>query len=292
MNKWFYIFLSAISFLQPGCTQTPKAPASSQLPTIDYVTVGKMMDTIRAPYVIDLDKEGKKLVFIGCDHNRDSTHAQYDTIRWYFQKIAPAIALNEGGQMPDSLHFSSLADAAFRKGESGALKYLCDSATIPMLNGDTPDSTEFSITLKRYPKNELLLYYMMERLVIPYLNGAYGQQPFESLYTKAIDKWFVREGFPLNNQERTYDYFQALYAKYLGQPFELKLTKAVENFDFINGGDCHFCAVGRASKMVRDSLLLEKIKFHLHKSDRVIVTFGHAHAIALKPALIALFQAY
>lgn len=63
------------------------------------------------------------------------------------------------------------------------------------------------------------------------------------------------------------------------------MNAQVELFDYINGGDCRFCAIGRASKMVRDSVLLDKIDNALNHFDRVMVTFGHGHAIALSPAL-------
>lgn len=260
-------------------------PVKEKLHPIDYVTVGKMMDTIRPPYIIDIAHKNKRLVFIGCDHNRDSTHPQFKAIEQYFNDLKPGITFNEGGQWPDSTHFSSLNEAASRRGEPGCLKYLSDKAGIRMMNGDTEDSVEFSITLKKYPQDQLLLYYLMERLVIPYLYGAYGNEPIETVYNNAIENWFVKEGFPVTPQQKSFDGFKQLYQQYTGVPFEPKLTPEIEKFDYINGGDCRFCAIGRTSKMVRDSILLDKIDHALDKYNRVMVTFGHGHAIALKPAL-------
>jgi hypothetical protein len=37
--------------------------------------------------------------------------------------------------------------------------------------------------------------------------------------------------------------------------------------------------------MTRDSVLLAKIDQALNKYDRVMVTFGHGHALAIEPAL-------
>jgi hypothetical protein len=253
--------------------------------TIDYVTVGKMMDTVKSPYVIDLKKGTKRLVFIGCDHGRDTASVTYKIIGDYFNKLKPDIAFNEGGQMTDSIRFGSPAEGFQEKGETGTLKYWSDKAGIRMMNGDTPDRQEFAITLKRYPADQLFLYYIMERLVIPYLSGAYGKVPFEELYPKAIQKWFIQEGFPLANSQQSITYFKQLYKQYTGNEFELGLTKDIEKFDYINGGDCRFCAIGRSSKMLRDSLLLEKIDSALNHYDRVMVTFGHGHALAIEPAL-------
>ncbi|ASZ14132.1 hypothetical protein KTO58_03340 [Chitinophaga pendula] len=276
MNRYIVLL-----FIIAAC----KGPARQKLKTIDYVTVGKMMDTIKPPYVIDLANHDKRLVFIGCDHNRDSTYPQFKVIEKYFNDIQPGITFNEGGQIADSVHFASLNEAVFRDGETGVLKFLSDKAGIRMMNGDVEDKTEYAIMLKRYPQDQLLLYYLMERLLIPYLYGAYGDKPFEELYNKAINKWFIANGFPVTEKQKSFDGFKQLYQHYTGVPFELKINSQIEKFDYINGGDCKFCAIGRGSKMTRDSLLLQKIDQALDKYDRVMVTFGHGHAISLKPAL-------
>ena len=58
----------------------------------------------------------------------------------------------------------------------------------------------------------------------------------------------------------------------------------MEAFDYVNP-NCKFCAIGRTSKMVRDSVLLSKSDNALDKHDRVMVTFGHGYALAVEPAL-------
>lgn len=79
--------------------------------------------------------------------------------------------------------------------------------------------------------------------------------------------------------------FQAAETGVMNRPFELALTQAVEQFDYINGGSCHFCAIGRRSKMIRDSVLLTKLDRALDRYDRVMVTFGCGHALSVELAL-------
>lgn len=258
--------------------------------TRNYVRVGKRMTRVQPPYVIDLRHRTKRLVFVGCDHNRDSTHRQFATIERYFTDLNPQITFNEGGQIRESLHFASRNEAAAADGETGVLKYLSDRAGIRLMNGDLTDSLEFSVTLRQHNKDELFLYYVMERLVIPYLSGAYGKRSFADLYATAIPRWFVQPGFPLAENERSLAYFEGLYQRYMGRPFVLSLNEDIEKFDYINGGDCRFCAIGRTSKMTRDSVLLTKIDRALDQYDRVMVTFGHGHALALEPALKQLLR--
>ncbi|GAB3759104.1 hypothetical protein [Spirosoma pomorum] len=94
----------------------------------------------------------------------------------------------------------------------------------------------------------------------------------------------------MTKQEQSLDYFKALYQAKVGEPFQLALNEATEKFDYVNGNGCYYCAVGRASKMTRDSVLLANIDQALDRYDRVMVTFGHGHALAVEPALRQLVQ--
>jgi len=130
---------------------------------------------------------------------------------------------------------------------------------------------------------------VMERIVIPYLSLGNQQPPFEPYFNEVV-RSFVDQGFPLASSEQSLPYFKALYRQYMHHPFELALTQEVEKFDYINGGSCHFCSVGRRSKMIRDSILLTKLDQALDQYDRIMVTFGCGHALAVEPALRALIN--
>jgi hypothetical protein len=254
--------------------------------TRNYVHVGHMMGHLQAPYVIDLTNGQKRLVFIGCDHDNDSTKREFVELGRYFTTLKPQIAFNEGGQVKPEKHYASRNEAIYSNAEIGYLKFLSDQAGINMMSGDLAENLEYSLMSQKYPKKELFLYYVMERLVIPYLQGAYGKKSFDELYSSdGIVKWFSEQGLPLTENGTKLTYFKQLYQSYMGHPFELSVNEDIEKFDYINGGDCRFCAVGRTSKMVRDSVLLSKIDHALDQYDRVIVTFGHGHALAVEPAL-------
>ncbi len=272
--------------------KVPEDEVSTGYQMIDYVEVGKMMDTLEAPYVINVEQGSKRVVFFGTVHVRDSTHRQFAILKNYFDELQPQLAFNEGGQVSEDTHYNSLNEAAAKRGETGSLKYLSDQAGIKLLNGDTEDSVEFAITLKKHPKDKLFLYYVMERIVIPYVYGAYGEGNFSEKYEKFVQNWFVASGYPLDSAEQDFAYFESLYAKYTGVNFKPELNMVIEQFDYINGGDCEFCAIGRTSKMVRDSVLLDKIGQALEEYDRIIVTFGHGHALAIEPALGQLMNRY
>ena len=275
-----FVYIS-ITGCQSGKTNDE---STGQFHTVDYVDVGKRMEHVQTPYVIDVSNGAKHLVFIGCNHVRDSTDRQFAVIQQYFAQLKPQVAFNEGGQLSGSLHYPSVNKAVSDAGETGCLKYLSDQTGIQLLNGDTPDSLEFTIALKRFPKEELYLYYVMERIVVPYLSMGSQQEPFEPYFNNVITS-FVNDRFPLRTTEQSLGYFKELYQRYMNRPFVLSLTEDIEKFDYSNGGDCHFCRVGRGSKMIRDSILLTKLDRAFDQYDRVIVTFGHGHALAIEPAL-------
>lgn len=282
--KILYFCFFSIALLV-GC-QSAKNNKIPEYQTVDYVTVGKLFSTVKTPYVIDLSKGSKRLVFIGCSHTRDTTSNEFTIIEKYFGELQPQLAIHEGGPLADFKRYTTRSEAITRHGETGLLKYLCDRANVKMLSGDLSDSLEFAMTLKKYPKQELFLYYVMERLVNPYLNNAYGNKPFEAFYNEVVEDWFVKPGIPLTEEEKSFAYFKQLYQQEIGRPFVLEPNEDnFEKFDYINGGDCKYCAIGRASKEARDKVLLDKIDRAFNQYNKVIVTFGHGHALAIEPAL-------
>lgn len=280
-----FVLLFLVHGIMAGCQpKKAKDEPEQRFRTVDYVEVGRRMEHAQTPYVIDVANGLKRLVFIGCNHVRDSTDQQFTLIQQYFNQLKPQVAFNEGGQINESVRYPSLPKAVFKAGETGCLKYLSDQAGIRLLNGDTPDSLEFALTLQQYPKEDLYLYYAMERIVIPYLSINNQPVPFETYFNEGT-QWLTDHDFPLTADEQTLEYFKKLYQKYVKRPFIPVLNEDVEKFDYLNGGDCHFCAIGRRSKMIRDSVLLTKLDHAFDRYDRVIVTFGQGHAIAVEPAL-------
>jgi hypothetical protein len=267
---------------------TPSS-SSSQYPMVDYVQVGIMLQDIGGPTVLDLkNNQGKQVVLIGCPHSRDTTAKEFDLIDIYFKHLKPQIAFNEGGTVGDDIHYISRNEAIHHQGETGLLKYHCDIAGIKMLNGDFTEAEEFKAMLTRYPKDELLLYYTFERFIIPYKYGMDSDKPLEEAYANFINGYLTTHGFPLADSEKTFDYLTEVYQRHTGQAFNLENVD-IEQFDFLND-NCKFCALGRTSKVVRDEALLQKISTALDQYDRVFVTFGGAHALAIEPALKKLLR--
>jgi hypothetical protein len=286
------LLLSLLCMLCWQCREnksvTPE-PAPSLYPMISYVEVGVMLQSIGGPTVLDLkNSNGKQVVLVGCPHSRDTTAKEFDLIDIYFKHLKPQVAFNEGGTVRQDVYYTSRNQSIRDRGETGLLKYHCDIAGIKMLNGDLTEEEEFNAMLKLYPKDELLLYYTFERFIIPYKYGMDSDKPLEEAYTNFINDYLTRHGFTLADNEKTFDYFKQVYQQQMGQGFDLAKAD-IEQFDFLND-NCKFCALGRTSKVVRDEALLQKISTALDQYDRIFITFGGAHALALEPALKKLLR--
>lgn len=269
-----------------GCKETTKKEASSPIihyEIRDYVIVGQMFDTIKTPYIIDLKNGNKRVVFIGCEHQMPDTHPQFKTIETYFNALKPQITFNEGGQWADSIHFKTIGAAIKRGGESAILKYFSDSIGIKIMNGDMSDSLQFAYSSRYHTQEEWYLYYMIERCIIPYFYSKNKNETLDSVFSKDAKGYFTKNGFKMTPEQMTLTHFKTVYKKYMKKDFE-RDNFDLEAFDYVNP-NCHFCAIGRTSKIVRDSVLLTKIDKALDSFDRVMVTFGHGHALAVEPAL-------
>jgi hypothetical protein len=267
-----------------SCSSSNTSEQKTGFTTRDYLDVAEVIKTQGGPYVVNLKNDnGKQIVVVGCPHSRDTTSIEFDLIETYFRHLHPDVAFNEGGQVADSVHYPDRNSAILKRGESGLLKYLCDRQNIKMLNGDFTEKEEFAVMLRKYPKDELILYYGFERLLYPYLSGFDNDKPLNVSYDNFVREYMIPNGFPYEKDEMTFDYLTTLYSKYIGTTFELR-TMDVGKFDFLTDRG-KFGALARTSKVIRDSVLLTRISDALQDHNKIFVAFGGAHVIAIEPAL-------
>ena len=196
----------------------------------DYVGVGKILDSVKLPYIVRLNNGEKKLLVVGVSHTYDHNNPQIKIIRNEFQNLNPDVIINEGGKI--NKRFPNEKDAVASNGEVGLLKYLSDSYNKRLTNGDIKDSLEFDILLRKHSEDDLLLYYVMERLIIPQMSGAYGKKDINDLYKQIIQKWFIQENFPISENLKTFTGYQKLYKSKIGHNLELTLNPDIELFDY------------------------------------------------------------
>lgn len=287
MKKYFFfLFYLGILF---ACKNEEK---NVEYPTIDYLTVKLKLDTLNKSYrqsgifptVYSTSFNGKKsITFFGASHVRDPEHPQFKLLMKSFNEQNPQIAFNEGGQIEDSLHFSSVKSAVEKEGETGVLKMLCDQKGIKMMNGDMTEKEEFTSLLAKFPRDQIYLYLATERFLHPYKQGFLGQEAIEKMFLKDFIKYLDKNDFNPTKEEKSFNYLKKLYQKYFNQVLDLESLVEVHDYYLTNKGE--FGKIGRASKQIRDQILLSKIDKALDTHDRVFVVFGTSHFVAVQPAI-------
>lgn len=255
-----------------------------------------MLDTLNAELRAQLDSTGtytieytdlangrKRLVFMGTSHNRDVDHPQFKLLAKVFTEMNPQIAFNEGGELAKSKTYGSIEEGILDNGETGELKYLCDSIGIDMKNGDLETREEFKELLKTIPQDQVYLYMAIERFLNGYHDGHFGSKTLEQAFQENFIRYLDENGFPLTQEERSVDHLKVLYKKYLNEDLNLEHILPVHDYYLLDDG--LFGDIGRRTKVVRDEALLKKIDLALDQYDRVFVVFGASHRLAVEPAL-------
>jgi hypothetical protein len=253
----------------------------------DYLEVGAYFNRAdretpnRYPYIIELSRGSKRLTFIGTRHTRDITH-QADSIDNAFRRLNPQIAFNEGGQLKRT--YASRNEAIAKNGETGQLKYLCDSTGITMLDGDLDAGSEAKALFDKHGRKNVLLYLAYERFLDLYIHHYIDTTAgLEQSYRTEFVAYLQNNGVTLREEEKEFSYIRQAYQDFFREPLNLKTIQG-EKFYFLSDGG-ELTRIGRSSKVVRDVHLLKQIEAAFQTHDRVFVVFGGAHAYAIEPAL-------
>jgi len=196
--KIFYFFFVAILF---SCTfQSKKADLNSlkEIEPINYSEINDQVQNIlhknngKFP-ILKLDKVrgNKHLIYLGEQHGNDPSDSRFDTIQKYFSLSNPTIILNEGGQVADSVHFKSREEAIQKEGTIGFLKFLADNAKVKLTNADCPDSLEISSLLRKYDRNRILYFLVLQRFIPQFLSGYNGAIDLKAEYGRFTEKYLT-----------------------------------------------------------------------------------------------------
>ncbi len=279
-----------------ACNQPPSnddLPPLPKIETTDYREIYKQFKSTGTkifPMVYDKSFGSKRLVFIGISHSNDNDtlNIMYDTILKYFSMLKPNVALNEGGQIPDTLVYPTRNKAIVEQAGIGYLKYLADSRGIKLVNGDCADSIEIPALAKKYDK-DALLYFLVTQRFIPQFNAG-PKADLDKEYRKFIADYLIKRcHLALSNRDMQWQHFKILYRKNNNEEIDLghfELSKT-ENYFYDEGV---LGQIGRSSLHIRDSVIVTNIYNSLKLQGRVFIVFGGAHLLSLKPTLDKIFE--
>lgn len=284
--KYFLSFVSLVTIF--SCDNSVQN-STEENKSMDYQLVSYLEINIDSlgrlpenPYIVDVEKNGKRIIIVGTLHSRDTLDPMFISIENIFNKFKPTLAINEGGEVTNS--YLDRNSAIDKDGEVGLLKFLCDGVKIKMINGDAQEKDEFFKLSKAFSREEALFFFASERFVLPIKHWGTGEYYLDELYqTDFIDGYIKRCGIELGEDEKTFEYYRKLYKKYFNKNFHIDDIKS-DDFVTIKNQN-HFSEVARKSCEYRDRHLLSLIEFELKKHDKLIVVFGGWHVLAIEPAI-------
>ncbi|MCK4643903.1 hypothetical protein KAU32_09775 [bacterium] len=255
-------------------TKQPEILTFEQLQKMEYKT----------PYIIDLQKGKKHLIFYGSDHTNDPANPMFDDIEKRFLDMQPDIAFNEGGD-PPSLDDRKIAMEKF--GEAGLLKHLGKKHNVPVKNVEPTLQDQFDYFLKKYSRNDLLLMYFCRQILQIQRMSQTMDVDFNN-YIYGFLKQLQKEGFPISDEEATLKYAITVYEDFFKEKFDWK------TFDRKNispmGNESVLNEISRESGQFRDKYIVNLISDALKKYDRVFVVMGSGHAVKQEPVLKSFFK--
>lgn len=257
-----------------------------QLPNIREIANG---------HVFTLEKEGKKLVFMGTKHVNNPDDPLFDQIQNKFNELKPDMIFIEGKRFINTqkdktreYYNNKSLEECIQEGESTfALKLAIDAG----IDFESPEPS--------YGKE---IKYLLE--------SGYSQSDIHKYYTYRIIYQFQRE-FPKSTITACKEYI----AKYMQRFREASgwdneiLTKLDESIlaEIGTGDNRRYSSqsdptpwegveytptkqISAASGQYRDEYIFERIVSGLDTYDTVFVVYGASHAIVQEPALRAYFE--
>jgi len=204
----------------------------------------------------------------------------FGRIEAVFERLQPQFVLHEGFA-PEELKALSREQAIASGADLGFTVYLAQRKGLPMRSADAPVADEIKALLASYPAEELLVFFVGQRLI-----GTVKKADLvsaEAEYAEFLTGYLVQNGFPQHPAWAQWQGFVQIYRKVTGQPLSVQgwnpdLISPVRRSGRISD-------IARASLMLRDRYLLAAIRQELCVHDRVAVVFGSWHVLAVEPVL-------
>jgi hypothetical protein len=229
-----------------------------------------------APYVVDVARDGSRLVLFGCLHGSDPANPMFDQIEAAFAALAPAFALHEG--TPPAVE--PLREIAIRRhGEAGLVRHLAARAAIDTASMDIPLPDEARLLRHEVGQRDALVFLVVRQLAS--FNRKTARMDFDAyfgeffeLIAPALDLPAIE--WPLIEEE---------HRRLLGHPLAARsVTGAATDPTRL---DLPTQRIARWSNRLRDEHMLRRLLDATEEHERVFATVGVTHAVMLEPAIRA-----
>ncbi len=254
------------------------------------------------PYIFDLHKDNKSLLYFGTRHIRDPKSPLLSEISGKFKLFTPDVVFVEGISVPEGrpdfnrrLKEASEDEVVERMGESGFLAKMAVEADIDWLSPEPTDAELYKYLLEEgFTRDEIAAWNLFH--ILPQYNRQLQHEGFEKYAEPFIAKFREATSWP----DFDYSYQYALQAgeKIIGKTIDTE--NAPEALDYVDpipwpekkANQTKLNRASEAASRFRDRNIIRTIANALQKYDRVFVLYGSSHAFMQESAIRKIFEFY
>ena len=228
------------------------------------------------PYVVEVERDGSRLVLLGGHHSTDPDDPIFDCIDATFSRLAPTFALHEG--TPPAVE-PDREIAIRRHGEAGLVRHLSARAGIGTESMDIPLAEEAELLRRRIGQRDALVFLVVRQLAS--FNRKTARMDFDGYF----GEFFETIAPALELASLDWPLIEAEHARLLGRPLVAGQVTGIETNPMRD--DLPTQRIARWSNRRRDEYMLRRLLDAARRHQRVLATVGVTHAVMLEPALRA-----
>ena len=240
------------------------------VPIMDMkVYMEEMVSNHRRPYIYNItSKSGGKVIVIGTDHVNNPDHIQFDSIRYYWKKHKPTVALVEGRL---GFFFSWIHNPIKKYGESGLTSELSKKNNAALYTWEPSREDEIEILIEKYSAKKLAMFYSLR----PFFQLPKKERNIDNLKDLIEERTDYKY---LKNSIINWQEIDSIWK--VDFP---KLNWKTYNSNYGYPGYLH--DIWNSSNLARDKHMIDIILEQIKEGETVFVTMGASHAPRIEKTL-------
>jgi hypothetical protein len=228
------------------------------------------------PYVVDVGRDGSRLVLLGGHHSSDPAHPIFGSIDAAFARLSPTFALHEG--TPPAVE-PEREIAIRRHGEAGLVRHLAARAGIGTESMDIPLAEEAALLHQSFGPQDALVFLVVRQL------ASFNRKTARMDFGAYFGEFFEAIAPALELATIDWPLVEAEHARLLGRPLITAQVTGLETNPMRD--ELATQRIARWSNRQRDEYMLRRLLDARRRHPRVFATVGVTHAVMLEPALRA-----
>ncbi len=247
-----------------------------EVPVMDMEAYKGIWEVHRRPYIYTLQSEkgGGAVCIVGISHTKDPANPSLDSLRYYWKKFNPEVALVEGrvGNL-----FSWFQNPIEELGEGGLVTQLANKKGIKLYSWESKREKEIAFLMDKFPPEEIAMFYTFR----PYFsNIRYGK--YENPEMALQD--YLESRTDYSGIRGLFNTWQELDEKWQ------KDFPGIEWREYSSGSgypEGYLNEIWNHTNILRDENMIRVIVELVGKGKRVFVTMGVSHAPRIEKTLKA-----